>query len=237
MTVQRATSPTIPSRTVAPAASARRASADRRLASDKAAATRVADRIIDSARRTAPKLPAKTRRRREKLLALPRLGRDAEIQVGTAQADNPNDVGPRKIEVQVNRRVDILMQERAGRHISEAAFLTGREIQATFEKTMLSGGSNWTGGDRVDAELAKERTMIRRIETAREVEVEMARLRGEVGDIGARFLRDILTGMTFKDYAARRGHHGERAITDVAKRFRWSLEEISEARAARGKVK
>ena len=163
---------------------------------------------------------------------------DLETEAVSRTVDDPLNFGSKE-RVAVNRRIDILEMERSrgpANGISEAAFLTGRQIQAVFERSQLSGGSSWSGGDRVDAELAKEKRIIRNVDTARAVNAEMGRLSDEVGMIGARFLREILTGTSFAEFAARRGHSNERAVTDVAKRFRWMLEEIADARAARGRA-
>lgn len=162
-----------------------------------------------------------------------RTGAERAIEPVTRKVDAPYEPGVKET-VQVNRRVDVLEEERAHRRISEAAYLTGRAIQTVFEEASRSAGSNWSGGDRVDVSEAKDNQIVRRLEAAAHIEAEMARLTRLVGTIGARFLREILTGTTYREYAERRGRGGERGTAYVADRFRAWLEDIAEERAAKG---
>ena len=73
--------------------------------------------------------------------------------------------------------------------------------------------------------------MLGRIETAKACKASNERATRVIGDSGVRFLRAILAeGFSFSAYAEARGRGtGERASTDIAKRFRWLLDELTEA--------
>ncbi|MGG3814228.1 hypothetical protein ABEV34_21650, partial [Methylorubrum rhodesianum] len=81
-----------------------------------------------------------------------------------------------------------------------------------------------------DQTIAHELAIIYAIDDAERVRKFTARLEQAIGGVGVRFLRAILAeGQTFAAYAARTGRgSGERAATDVAKRFRWLLESLTE---------
>lgn len=207
-------------------------------------ALRMADRLIASERdrKTAARpsgLQTKATRRRAKLLArTPVTARDTHVEPIAQVMDDPFEPGG-KLEVQVNRRTDILKEERSHSRISEAAFVTGREVQAVFEKAQRRAmpARNWLGGDRVDAADAHEESIAKALDAAQAADREMGRLIQAVGEIGARFLREIIAeGVSFADYAARRGWSGDRKVTYVAVRFRGSLEDLAEFRAAEGKA-
>lgn len=158
------------------------------------------------------------------------------VAVTRAAVPDPLEPGAR-ILVAANCFVDVLEIERSHHRISEAAYNVGRELQAVFEAaTTVGGGGQWRESDRVDPVLAKEIAIHRNIEAARRVDTEMMRLVREVGEIGAQFLREILTGITFAQYAARVGSTERRDVALVAGRFRTMLEDIVQCRQARGRV-
>lgn len=143
----------------------------------------------------------------------------------------------KRLLVSVNRHVDTLEDEFAHGRLSEGGYAVGRELQRVFERSATIGaGSQWQQGDRVDAEQAKERAIHSKIDLARDIDAEMRRLIGEVGELGARFLREILTGTSFASYAnaGLQREPSRREVAMVAGRFRKMLEEIVEARQGQG---
>jgi hypothetical protein len=169
--------------------------------------------------------------------------------------------GPQRFVATANRRVDILEYERSHRRIGNEAYLEGRIVQAVFERQGLSGGSAWNSGSRIDAEVAKEIAIIRRLDTARAIDARLDELRDILGDIDAKILRQVLgenrsyaevehSGL-LKAAAARGGAEDwaplgkggvakpakaevrARRVTYIAQRFRDALETL--ARATRRK--
>ncbi|WP_264046922.1 hypothetical protein [Methylobacterium flocculans] len=192
-----------------------------------------------STTRTARYQSASTRRRRPVTLA-PTTARDVEVEVGTASVRNPYDPSS-FISATVNRRVDVLSAERSAGRITEAQFQVGRMLQALWEKQLgVRSGGTW---DSTTANIGKgsqnvshaftieDIRMLGRIETARAVKAMNERAARVIGDSGVRFLRAILAeGFSFGAYAEARGRGtSERASTDIAKRFRWLLDELTEA--------
>ena len=163
---------------------------------------------------------------------LPRLASDREVVIGRANVPDPWDPGAYR-EVQVNRRVDVLAQELAAKRIDRAEFEVGRMIQAVFERGSGArlGSGGWAQGGSRDQTIAHELAIIYALDDAERVRKFTAHLQGAIGGVGVRFLHAILAeGHTFAAYAARTGKgSGDRAATDVAKRFRWLLEALTEA--------
>ncbi|GEP07925.1 hypothetical protein [Methylobacterium oxalidis] len=160
----------------------------------------------------------------------PRLARDVAIDTATRSVPDPYEPGS-FLTATLNRRVDILAQERAAGRIDEAQFLVGRMIQAVFERGSGArlGSGGWGQGGSRDQTIAHELQIIFAIEDAEKVRKFTRRLEDAIGAVGVRFLRAILAeGKTFATYASDRGRGGERAATDVAKRFRWLLESLTE---------
>lgn len=179
--------------------------------------------------------------RRRKVVSLARVtARDVEIQPGTASVRDPYDPST-FITATVNRRVDVLAAERSAGRITEAQFLVGRSLQMLWEKQLgVRSGGTWdsttsnTGPGSLAVSHAftiEDIRMLGRIETARAVKAANERAAREIGDSGVRFLRAILAeGFTFGAYAEARGRgSSERASSDIAKRFRWLLEVLTEA--------
>lgn len=225
----------------------------KRVEQAKQAATQLADRVVAKAEAVraaerATKASTRSKRRRGRAqhvsLAKVTLGRDLDVEVVERRVDDPwpdperSDPlsPPPKIPAQVNRRVDILEQELGNRRIDEAQYRTGRIVQAVFERAQgRVGGGGWNAGDKVDAALAHELAVIHSIETAEKVEALMARIDRAIGTVGSRFLRRILVDrVSLEQYALERGKSGERGKAQVAAHFRFLLEDLAEAWAARG---
>lgn len=150
--------------------------------------------------------------------------------------DDPTNDGT-AIRVAVNRRIDILEQERAASppRISENQYCVGRLAQDVFEKVEgRSGGSNFCPGDRVDQTIAHELKILGSLDDARLVAGYMKRIERALGVPGARRLRALLCGHSFAQIAQERGRPGTRGATSVADQFRWALADLVEEFAARG---
>ena len=131
--------------------------------------------------------------------------------------------------VAVGRRLDVLATEHAKGFITEAQYLVGRMIEAVFLRALGRGGlGEWGEARSACPGVGRELAMILMLDDAERVRKFTARLQEAIGAVGVRFLRAILAeGETFGGYAARTGKgSGERAATDVAKRFRWLLEAL-----------
>lgn len=179
---------------------------------------------------TRPSRKAAPSRRRAVTLA-GRTARDTEIVVVNRPVPAPYAPGTFET-ASVNRRVDVLADERSKGRISEAAFLVGRMIQAVYERGSGArlGSGGWDIAGSRDQTVAHELAIIYALEDAERVRKFTARLEQAVGSVGARFLRAILAeGKTFTSYAADRGRSGERAVGEIAQRFRWLLEALVEA--------
>lgn len=138
----------------------------------------------------------------------------------------------------VNRRVDVLEDERSHGRISEAAYREGRVAQAVFERARGPGSSNWSAETRVDAFTAKELSIIYALDSAARIQRLVDWLRGELGRIDANILQRVLGEQkSFGEVATLQGKSGDRGISYVAHRFRDALEALASARAARGRAK
>lgn len=158
------------------------------------------------------------------------------IRSGIASVDDPNEPGHRLLAA-VNRRVDILEYERSRGLISEAAYREGRSVQAVFERAKGPGGSNWQGGSRVDAYVSKELTIIKGCDAAARIGRLVRWLQSELGRFDTDILRCMLAeGKTYTDVATMYGKTGQRAVSRIAYRFREALEQLSESRAAYGRL-
>ncbi|KQQ39065.1 hypothetical protein ASF58_23275 [Methylobacterium sp. Leaf125] len=149
-----------------------------------------------------------------------------------------------RIIATVNRRVDLLEAERAKGNITVSQYETGRQVQAIFEKA--AGARNTHEADFGDVRISdparRPETLdldaIRAITNAKEVAALMRRVQMAIGETPAHFLRELLTrGGTIKDYV----HScdplaGERQVTRIGDRFRYLLEVLDDAFAARGMV-
>ena len=187
---------------------------------------------------TKKRAPSSARRAKALRLA-PLTARDVEVDIGKRSVRDPYDANA-FVTAAVNRRVDVLAAEHAAGRITEAQFLVGRSLQLVWERQAgVRGGSTFdstTGGASNLSILAmgeltvEDLRMIGKLEVAKIVAAYNARAAQVIGEAGVRFLRAILAeGYTFGSYAEARGRNGERAGTDIAKRFRWLLEALTEA--------
>jgi len=158
----------------------------------------------------------------------PNLGNRTPVRdVGLAAVPDPMDDRGRPMLAAVNRRVDVLEQERSGGHISEGAYRVGRMIQQVLE-IKLRSSSNWleAGGSR-DMREAQIMMLARgkvRAEEIGKIEAKLARL---LGELGVKFMTDILgKGVTFKEKAGALA--SQRRMDSVRWRFRSYLEELAE---------
>lgn len=158
------------------------------------------------------------------------------VPTATVAIDDPLDPGKRLLAT-VNRRVDILEDERAHGRISVSQYETARQVQAVFERASGArlGSGGWEVGGSRDQTIAHELAIIYAIEDARTVQRLLGRVTRAVGEVGARFLKQILADRnTFAAYAQARGKGGERGTAQVAGHFRLLLEGLDEAFASRG---
>lgn len=149
-----------------------------------------------------------------------------------------------RIIATVNRRVDLLEHERAKGNITVSQYETGRQVQAIFEKA--AGARNTHEADFGDVRISdparRPETLdldaIRAITNAKEVAALMRRVALAIGETPAHFLRELLTrGGTIKDYVKSCDPlAGERQVTRIGDRFRYLLEVLDDAFAARGLV-
>jgi hypothetical protein len=156
--------------------------------------------------------------------------------VPTTVASVPDPYAPKeRIAVSVNRKTDILEWEHSHGHLSEAAYRTGRQVQAVFERASVRSSSNWMGGDRVDMHTSKELQIIHGLAKAEQIQEYMDALVKAIGMVGARFLRSVLCeGKTFAQLAADRGRSNEAGRSAAAAQFRHLLEDLANEWAARG---
>ena len=202
--------------------------------------TASAKQSSSTTRKTATRVAQSTRRNKNIRLA-PITARDVEVVEGKGTFRDPYDAST-FVTTTVNRRVDVLAAERSAGRITEAQFQVGRMLQALWEKQLgvrTSGGA-WEStttprslgpGITSVGFTIEDIRMLGRIETARAVKAMNERSARVIGDSGVRFLRSILAeGFSFSSYAEARGRGAsERASSDIAKRFRWLLDELTEA--------
>lgn len=161
-----------------------------------------------------------------------------KVGMDRATVIDPYGNGRERIQVLVNRNVDVLEQELSAGRISEAAYETGRIIQEAFQHVgRIRSSSNWgDGGGKVDAQSAAEFAVVATLDRTRACVKLMDRVGQAIGFVGARFLRSILVdSVTFAQAAAARGRHGRNAGTYAGERFRDMLEDLSTEFGAKGK--
>ncbi|WP_375453735.1 hypothetical protein [uncultured Methylobacterium sp.] len=160
----------------------------------------------------------------------------------TVAVDDPYEPGKR-VQATVNRRVDLLEDERSHGRISVSQYEIGRQVQAVFEKASgaRSGSGVWgvLSGHEVPRDThglsSQEVSTIRAITDAQALKNLMTRIERAIGPVPTRMLRELLGGAgTFKGYAEARGMAGDRKASQVADRFRFLLEALDETFAARG---
>lgn len=175
--------------------------------------------------------------RQQRLVPRTLTARDRAVEEVGRVVDCPYEPGE-TYTATFNRRTDLLEYEKAHERLSEQQYLVGRQVQEVLERARPAGcGGGWSQGDRVDAELSKEITILRSITSAHEVRKLFDRIRQEVGPPDADLLRDILgERQAFADVAAQRGGIRKHDTSYYARRFRDALETLVEAFAARGSL-
>lgn len=136
----------------------------------------------------------------------------------------------------VNRAVDLLEMEHACHRIDVAAYEAGKRVQIIFEKRRGPGATNWQGGDRVDASVARDTSIERGLEVAQEIQALRGELQRRLGPFDARIVEWLIgEGRSYAGVAALTGPSSERRNAYIAQRFRDALVTLSDAWAARGR--
>ncbi len=178
---------------------------------------------------------AKTRRPPGGDLGAPPKSRN--VATVTAAVIDPMGDGEERILATINRRVDLLEEERSHNLISEAAYRNGRLVQGIVERAGRIGGSNWAGASRKDAAEVRDTHAQRVIDDGKVAEAWRRRIRDRLGMIDARLLDRVLAdGFSYAECAALVGRTGDRGQRYVAARFRDALEELSEVLTAKGRT-
>ncbi|BAQ43988.1 MULTISPECIES: hypothetical protein [Methylobacterium] len=165
-----------------------------------------------------------------------RPARPEAVPTAVVAIDDPHEPGKRLFAA-VNRRVDILEDERSHGRITVSQYETARQVQAVFERASGArlGSGGWGIGGSRDQTIAHELQVIYAIEDARVIKALLGRVEKAVGTVGARFLKSVLADrQTFAQAAEARGKAGERGTSQVAAHFRILLEGLDEAFASRG---
>jgi hypothetical protein len=163
--------------------------------------------------------------------AAPSNGRAAERgNASVAAVDDPLEPGAR-VQVTVNRRVDVLENERAQGLITNTAYLAGRFVQALFERSRGARGGSagpWREGGVTDA-WSHDAKLVRALHDAATLERYLAAMRGLLGVTDTAIMSDMLgDNYTYEQAAARRHRGGGiRARSYVAARFRDALELVA----------
>lgn len=171
--------------------------------------------------------------RRRAALALPRpTARDLEVEEGARFVDDPFQPGAKEA-VTVNRRVDILEIERAGKRITEGEFGVGRQLQTVFEAAgRIGSSSNWlSGAGPVTAE-RKDARIVRDVVAAKAADDAMARLSARMGRTLAEVFRKLLLAPGYKAHLGMLA--SDRQVAATAERFRTLLSIAADEFAAVG---
>jgi hypothetical protein len=169
--------------------------------------------------------------------ASPLLGQiKPSLRARTAIAAVPDAVERGKFAaLPVNRLVDLLEMEHSRDLIDIAAYAAGRRVQGIFEKRRGPGGSNWLGGDRVDATMAKEIATVNALEVANQINALRGELVRRLGQFDAQIVEWVIgDGKSYKGVAALTGPLSDRRVFYVAQRFRDALGQLADAWAATG---
>ena len=152
---------------------------------------------------------------------------------GVAVVEDPDNPKGHHLAT-VNRHADVLELEHSHKRISKAAYEVGRTLQGVFERgtgVRGRGVSSYEPAPRGNPADARQVAMAMALDDAEKVELHKLRLAHLVGDLGARFLYEILgSNRTFAEVAG--GGMvpvSERRVNFVAARFRNYLEEIAES--------
>lgn len=159
---------------------------------------------------------------------------NSRTRIAVVAAPDPYDGRQR---IRAVARLDLLDNERRHGLLAEGAFQAGREAERLFERGARVGcGGQWREGDRVDAATAHELAIVRGTESAIKVNAYLAWLVRTLGRRDARILSRVLGDrLNFAQCAIAEGKDGTRGAWYVANRFRHALEDLAEAKAAKGK--
>lgn len=134
-------------------------------------------------------------------------------------------------------RIDLLDREcRAGK-IDQASYLVGREVERIFEHmTRVSGGGQWTEGDRLDPATQAEVAALLGIERAVMVNAFLGWMHRHLGRPDTRLLWLVLgMRLTLPQAAVAFRRNGVRGFRYTTDRFRDALAVLAEAKAAKGR--
>ena len=170
---------------------------------------------------------------------LARMPASANADTTVAAVVDPWGDGTERVLVTVNRRVDVLETERSHDRISDAAYNTGRLLQAAFERQGRVGGTNWAGTSRRDPREVQREVMALLITNAHAINALLDQVRGHVGERNLRILRRVLGDrMSFEQCAAYEGKSGPRGQAFITESFRVALEDaVAAIQQAVGKAR
>ena len=153
------------------------------------------------------------------------------VEAVPAAVDDPFG-GRDRIVVTVNRRTDILEQERSHGRISESAYRAGEIVQAVFQRLGYGGigAASLDGSGSRDLVEAIGAKTVRMLESAEACRALMDRMTRQLGMMDTRLLRRVLGDrMSYAECAAFQGKNGERGAGYVAARCRDALEDLARA--------
>lgn len=175
---------------------------------------------------------------------LPPIGRNGKLDIVHDTLPDPMQRGDDQVTAR-NMNHDVLEQEhKRGRLASKndldgnAAYAAGLKLQRAFELAggYVSGGGQWSEGDRVDVCLSADRKMVRMIDGAREANELVDEILPVVGRFGFLVLqRALLKRETFHQIAAVFYFRpGKYEVWHVAESFRRGCRELADLWAAKG---
>lgn len=168
------------------------------------------------------------------------------LNARTALAAIPDPLDGELILATVNRRVDLLEDERAHGRISEAAYREGRLLQRVFElrnrigPASAGGGSHLTGDQKASGMHERLADLMDRAGFANETNPKKSSghlgwVQQQLGMIDYRLVRRLLgERKSYAECAALEGKSGERGVSYVAHRCRDALEALADAKSAKG---
>lgn len=161
-----------------------------------------------------------------------------EIDIATGSVADPWGEG--EIAVQINRRVDILENEKSRRRINEAEYRIGRMIQQAFEGLDLLHGASLAGGGSGggNPQQASDLRSVRIMERGRELQKIMRRVVARIGMVDTRLLRQVIGDrLSFEQCAVSRGQRvTPQNVNFIGRRFREALGELAKEWTARGAI-
>jgi hypothetical protein len=149
---------------------------------------------------------------------------------------SPAGGGNERLRAKVNRKVDILEDERSHGHITDAEYQVGRALMRVFEEAPRPGStSNWCRAGRVDVSVSQGQAFEHHLDAAKKIKAQRERVVRVIGEAGYRFLERILRdGQTYAQVAAATTGDSAHKRRFVAQRFRRCLSDLVEAWSARG---